>query len=318
MIAAFRTPGRRIALAIALSLLIHAAILWLPYITLYQPRVVLPPLSVRLVPLPKPVVSVAAMPQHAKPAPKNDMNIPGHSVADKPTGQSMVPMNKTKPNAAILPFPKHLQLSFIVYSGENGLRAGEIRQQLDISDGRYALSSVRTTSGLASLRNNDRLIQASHGSIDAQGLQPDTYETEKITAAGKQESRSMFDHASGAIRFQDGSTSALPADAQDDLSYLYQLSQLSFNGEEFFTLPVGDTAQLRQYQIEIGTREDIDTPIGKLHTVHLRQMQSPGRAYFEVWLGLEYRRLPVKFREIDRSGKVTEEYVISGIRTSDE
>ncbi|MGA8863981.1 MAG: DUF3108 domain-containing protein [Gallionella sp.] len=318
MIAALHTPGRRIALAIALSLLIHAAILWLPYITLPQPRVVLPPLSVRLEPLPKPVVSIAEKPEHAKPAPKNDRNMPDHSVSDKPVGKSMVTMNKTEPNAPIQPFPKHLQLTFIVYNGEDDSRTGELLQRLDISDGRYALSSLRKTSGLASLRNNDRLIQASHGSIDAHGLQPDTYEVEEITSAGRRKSQSMFDHASGTIRFQDGSTTALPADAQDNLSFKYQLSQLSFDRKEFFTLPVGDTGQLQQYKIEIGTREDVDTPMGKLHTVHLRQMHPPGSAYFEIWLGLEYHRLPVQFREVDGSDKVTEEYVIAGIRTSDE
>ena len=317
MTAAFRTPGSRIALAIALSLIIHAAILWLPYITLPHPRVELPPLSVRLEPLPKPVKPIAKKTEHAKPAPPNDIIKPEHSVSDEPAGKSMVAMNKTKQSKAIQPFPKHLQLTFIVYNGEGDSRTGEIRQQLDISDGRYALSSVRITSGLASLRNDDRLIQTSHGKIDARGLQPDTYEVEKITAAAKQESHSMFDHASGTIRFQDDSTTVLPADAQDKLSFMYQLSQLPFD-QEFFTLPIGDTGQIQQYQIEIGTREDIDTPMGKLRTLHLRQMQSPGNAYFEIWLGLEYRGLPVKFREVDGSGKVTETYAISGIRVSDE
>ena len=225
-------------------------------------------------------------------------------------------MNKTEQNTATQPFPKHLQLSFIAYRGADGLRTGEIRQQLDINDGRYALRSVRETSGLASLRNNDRLIQTSHGNIDEHGLHPDLYEIEKITAAGKFYRQSLLDHKSGTLRFSDGSSAALPTDTQDSLSFMYQLSQLSINAE-FFALPVSDTAQLRQYQIEIGTREDIDTPLGKLRALHLREMHAPGNAYFEIWLGLEYRRLPVKFREVDSSGKVTDEYVISGIRASD-
>jgi hypothetical protein len=47
-------------------------------------------------------------------------------------------------------------------------------------------------------------------------------------------------------------------------------------------------------------------------------MHAQGEAYFEIWLGLEYRLLPVKFSQVDSSGKVTEEFVISGIRAADE
>jgi len=59
------------------------------------------------------------------------------------------------------------------------------------------------------------------------------------------------------------------------------------------------------------------TPIGKLRALHLRKMHTQGEAYFEIWLGLEYRLLPVKFHQVDSSGKVTEESVISGIRAAD-
>jgi hypothetical protein len=37
----------------------------------------------------------------------------------------------------------------------------------------------------------------------------------------------------------------------------------------------------------------------------------------EIWLGLEYRMLPVKVRYIERSGDVAAEAVISDIRVAD-
>lgn len=169
---------------------------------------------------------------------------------------------------------------------------------------------------MPSLRNGDRIIRTSHGTIDEHGLHPDLYKVEKITVAGKLYRHSLFAHKLGTLRFSDVSSTALPADTQNGLSFMYQLSQLPFN-VDFFTLPVSDTNKLRQNQIEIGIRVDIDTPIGKLRTLHLRKMHTPGNAYFEIWLGLEYRRLPVKFRAVDSAGKVTDEYVISDIRASD-
>ena len=88
--------------------------------------------------------------------------------------------------------------------------------------------------------------------------------------------------------------------------------------QEFIQIPVSDGAQLQQYQIEIGTQQDLSTPLGKLHTLYLREMHAPGTAYFELWLGLQYRLLPVKFRLIDSSDLPVEEYVISDIRAGDE
>jgi len=87
---------------------------------------------------------------------------------------------------------------------------------------------------------------------------------------------------------------------------------------EFFPMAVSDATQLQQYQIEIGAKEDIATPMGKLRTLHLRKMHTQGEAYFEIWLGLEYRLLPVKFRQVDGSDNVIEEFVISDIRAADE
>ena len=317
MIAAFRTPGTRIALAIALSVLIHAAILWLPYINFPQARVQLPPLSVRLEPLPKPVETIAEKPEHAKPVPANAMTKSDDSASTKPASKTMAAMNRTEQTTATQPFPKHLQLTFTVYKGTGGLMTGEIRQQLDISGGRYTLKSVRQTSGLTSLRNSDRIIRDSRGKIVETGLQPDIFEQQMITRGGTQRLRVTFDRPAGKLHYSNGSESELPADAQDSLSFLYQLSQLSMHAE-LLPMSISDGAQLRQYRIEIGSKEDITTPMGKLRALHLRSMHARGEAYFEIWLGLEYRLLPVKFSQVDSSGNVTEEMVISGIRAKDE
>lgn len=317
MIAAFRTPIRRITLAIALSVLIHAAILWLPYIQLPQAKVQLPPLSVRLEPLPKPVEPIAAKPDLAKPEPEYPLIKADDSASAKPVTKAMAAMNRTEETTAIHPFPKHLQLTFAVYKDAAGFRIGEIHHQLDLRGDRYALTATKRTSGLTSLRNSDHLIQTSHGKIGELGLQPDIFEQKEITKGGTQSLQATFDWTAQQLRFSRGGETALPADAQDMLSFMYQLSQLPMKGE-FFPLPISDGAQLEQYQIEIGAKEDITTPIGKLRALHLRKMHAQGEAYFEIWLGLEYRLLPVKFSQVDSSGNVTEEFVVTGIRAADE
>jgi hypothetical protein len=312
VIAALNTPARRIILAFAVSVLLHAAVLWLPYIHWPHAKVELPPLNVRLEHLPKPAEQPAEKTEPANPISKTVTGTSG-----KTTSGAMNKMDKTEEQATAHPFPKHLRLTFVVHKSADGFMTGEIHHQLDIRNDRYTLKSVRQTAGLTSLRNSDRLIQASHGRIGEHGLQPETFEEESIKDSGKQSRQATFDWAAQKMRFSHGDETTLPADAQDTLSFLYQLSQLPINGE-FFPLPVSDGTQLKIYQIEIGAKEDIDTPMGKLRALHLRKMHTQGEAYFEIWLGLEYRLLPVKFRQLDVSGNLTDEYVITDLRSSDE
>lgn len=315
MITVFRTPARRIALAIALSVLIHAAILWLPYIQFPHAQVQLPPLSVRLEPLPEPAEKTTSKAEQAKPEAMHPLTRSNESA--KTNTGAMAAMDRTEATADTRPFPKQLQLRYTVYNGANGFRIGEILQQLDIHGDRYNLKSVRQTSGLASLSNNDRLVQISRGRIDEHGLQPQIYEELRVTRSGKQSEQATFDWKNQKLHYSGGGENPLPETAQDTLSFLYQLSQNPVNGE-FISLPVSDGAQLRQYLIEFGVREDISTPLGNLHTLLLRKMHTRGEGYFEIWLGLEYRLLPVKFSLVDGSDNVTEEYVISDIRAADE
>jgi hypothetical protein len=318
VIAAFRTPFRRILLAIALSVLIHAAILWLPYVQFpQQTRVQLPPLSVRLEPLSKPDKVIPEKPLSAKQQSTIHLTKTEDSASAKPETNAMPAMNRTAETLATQPLPKQLQLRFTVYKGADGFRIGEILQEFDIHGDRYTLKSERQTSGLASLRNSDRLIQTSRGRIGEHGLRPEIFDEQKIGKGGEQTVQVTFDQTAGKLRYSNGGETALPADAQDVLSFMYQLSQVPMN-VEFFSLPVSDGEQLHQYQIEIGTKEDLSTPIGKLRTLHLRKMHTHGETHFDIWLGLEYRLLPVKFSLVDGSDNVTEEYVISDIRAADQ
>ena len=312
MISVFRTPIRRIVFAIVLSALVHAAILWLPYIQLPRDKVLLPPLTARIELLPKPVAQPAA-----KPEPVGQAIEPGGSPSTKPITNTADTMKEMEKSAAPPMFPRHMQLTFAVYRGADVFRVGELHHQLDIRRGRYTLKATKQTAGLTRLLNNDQLIQSSRGKIGAQGLQPEIFKEEKITSNGKRSLKATFDWTAQKLRFSQGGDAALSTDAQDILGFMYQLSQLSMN-REIIPLPVSDGTQLEQYRIEIIGAEDISTPMGKLRALHLRKMHTQNDAYFEIWLGLEYRLLPVKFRQVDGSGDVTEEFVISDMRATDE
>jgi hypothetical protein len=275
-------------------------------------RMILPPLTARLEPLPKPIAQPAAKPESATPvaSPDDDASV-------EQAAEAMDAMAKTEEPTATRPLPKHIRLTFDVYKGADGFKTGEIRHRLDIHGNRYTLQAVKNTAGLTRLLDIDQLIQTSRGKIVEHGLHPETFSMETITAGGKHNLKASFDWVAQKLHFSDGGETALPVGAQDILSFRYQISQLPMHGE-FFTLPVSDVAQLEQYEIEIGGVEDITTPMGNLRALHLRKMHSQRQAYFEIWLGQEYRLLPVKFRQVDSSNEVTEEIVVSDIRAADE
>jgi len=309
------TPNQRVAFAIALSALLHAAILWLPQIQLPHAKVKLAQLTVRIEHLPE-----IRKPPAEKPKPASPITAAGaadkQATGTKPAKDKMPVMGATAEPVAPLQFPKHLLLTYAVYRNGEIFKSGEIQQQLDISGDRYTLRATKWATGLTGLRKNAQLIQTSRGKIVAQGLHPETFQQEEFGEGGNQSLKAEFDWAAQKLRFSSGDDTALPADAQDMLSFMYQLSQLSMH-TEFFPLPVSDGAKLENFQIEVGMREEISAPLGKLLTQRLRKMHERNEPYFEIWLGLEYRLLPVKFSRVDSSGKVTEEFVISDIRAAD-
>lgn len=311
VISVLRSPVRRVVFAIVLSVLIHAAILWFPPIHLPHSKVQLPPLTVRFEALPNPVPQAVppAQPEHS------NSNLDDSPVTHSPL-RPMPASKQTEASTAALPFPQHVKLSFAIYTGTDIFSAGELLHQLDIRRDRYSLKSTRQTSGLASLMKKSQLIQTSTGKITPQGLQPDAYKEETISDAAKQSLQTTLDQTKQILRFSDGSETVLPSAVQDILSFMYQFSQLPRDGE-IIPLAIIDTQSLETMDIEVGMNEEITTPMGKLQTVHLRKMHTQNQAYFEIWLGLEYRLLPVKFRQVNSADETIEEFVISDIRVSD-
>lgn len=315
MIALLRNTSSRFTIALVLAVMVHVGIMWLPYLHFPHQKVNLPPLSVRLESLPVPDSKpVAKLP------PQNPISTSGKGSFSKSKPSPTNPMKELEKTTAPLQFPKQLHISFNIFSGSQHSKTGVLQHELDIDADRYILKSVRQEYGLAGLKNKIQLIQISSGKIVEHGLLPALYEEEKTSESGKQNLKATFDWPAHQLHYSQGNDSALPDGAQDSLSYWYQLSLLSISsmGLEFFQLPISDATQIQLQQIEIGIKEEIQTSMGKLQTLHLRKMHSQGEPYFEIWLGLEYRMLPVKFRQVDGAEKVIEEYEVSDIRATDE
>jgi hypothetical protein len=292
-------PVRRIAFFIALSALLHALLLWLPEIHLPHAKINLPPLTVRLQALPE-------TPQAIVPA---GWSVPGQPSADTPSSavpalRSLQPLQAA---AVPQPFPKHLQLTFAVSRHGSALDADRMTHHLEIAQDHYTLTS---------LWDKLALLQSSQGSFDEHGLRPELFLENNLTAGSPLSREARFDWSNHKLFLFDNSTAPLDKDAQDTLSFMYQLAQLPLDGE-YFPMAISDGEQLTVNQIEIGVLEEIDTPMGEIKGRHLRQIHGRNEAYFEIWIAPEYRMLPVKFRRVNANEQPIEEFVIRDIRAAD-
>jgi len=331
------SPLQRIAVAIALSVLAHALLLWrLPEIRQPVNNELLPQLQAKLEPLPKlarqPVARQQKIKPSARPKSKTEpaaatspssaaMTGPASSVAVEPVEAETEPLlpapTATEETVSHPLLPKHAQLHFNVQYGNGTFKVGEAIHVLENSDGRYTLSAVTQTTGLVSVFQNYHLTQTSSGNMTKQGLRPASYAEVKTDSRGAQTSTASFDWDAKKIHFADGTESPLTEQTQDALSLPYQLSQLPMNLASF-PIAFSNGKNINQYYIAVGDEGTISTAMGELRTIALHKVHGANEEGLIIWLALEYRLLPVKILYLDRSGEISANMVITDIRVSDE
>ncbi len=332
-----RISTRRIALAIALSALVHGFLLWLPHVTLPHFSEQLPQLTAKLEPLPnlaplparkrKPkAATVPALPS-SKTAPLAASAVAATEtiaasavIAAEPVAASAAAATDTAAPATTAThplLPKHAQLVFSVRKGVDGFHVGEVQHNLDIIDGRYTIQASTRTTGLARLFKSYNLNQSSSGTVSAQGLRPQIFSEEKNDSGSLQTLTANFDWDAHVLHFSLGGVSPLGEGAQDSLSILYQLAQLPLR-VELLPVTISNGKKLENYQLAIATEETIPSALGALSTVHLRKQRQPGEAGLQIWLAREYRLLPVKIQYSEPDGTVAATIIITDIRVSDE
>lgn len=343
MIALPRTPTGRIALAITLSLMVHVVVLFAPLVKFPPGEMPLPILTARLEPLPKIAVQPAPV-KKPKPKPRLAPFVPdatqpqvGAQTNEKPVADSQPEAPQIIPEPPAVeahpeppavswiaeevkpahPLPKRAQLTFTAYKGTD-FPVGEARHRLEIgADKSYTLKVGMSTTGLASIFKTFELNQQSSGTLTAQGLRPNAYSETKNTSRGKEALDAKFAWEEKSLTFSNGNNAQLPEQAQDIISFMYQLSQLPLD-KGTISIYISNGKKLERYELAAGEEERIQTAIGWLRVLPLRKIHAQGEEGLDIWLGMEYRLLPVKIRQVDRSGQIAGEMVISEIRVADE
>lgn len=306
-----------IALLVALvgSLAIHGAALFGTDLELFGGGSEPAPLHAEIQappPVPSPEAARPARKPAARPVP------PGPLATAKPAPMTVPapaePMQEAIPEATtasppVVPelakpvLPASGVIRFAIYKTSLGFQVGRAEHRWEFTeDGRYRLSGVTETSGLAALLRPARLEQESSGRLVAGGLQPERFRSLKN---GKDANENAdFDWESREVRLsRDGSQRSIAPGTQDILSLNYQLAYLGRLAEGS-NLGVVTGKKYERYELDSLGEEEIEVPAGRFRTLHLRAMTDN---VTEIWIALDRARLPVKIRFTDKKGESFEQ-----------
>lgn len=304
---------------LGLSLAVHLALLLGPHISLPSSPHHTDVLEARLE-TPPPAAQVQQ--EMAKPARPRPAKPKAHRAAEKAAPPSAEPASApdnaaavtpeaetapvqaepapepSPPPAATPPMPQRVAIKFTLFKGLNGLSVGRAEQTWMLDGERYTITSVAEATGLFSLFASGKHVQVSLGEITRNGLKPTSYRVERGQGAGKTDT-ALFDWNAMTLNLGN-KTLKLPEGTQDLLSFMYQLA-FAPPQRSTVQLSITNGRKLDSYAYWV-VEEALDTPMGRLKTLHLGKQREEGERDTEVWLATDYHYLPVKISQIDKDG----------------
>src|SRR5574343_1560418 len=307
--------------ALAASLGIHVAALFGPDVELFggadEPvtlRAELQPLPAAPKPPAEPKSAAKPRPKTAKPAPLSTAKAaPEAPVLPAPPEQNSEIEQKNGPTVASQPsappepskplLPASGTIRYAIFMGTRGFESGRAEHTWEFTeDGRYRLTGMTETVGLAALLKTIRFENESSGRLVAGGLQPELYRTRKNGEDANE--NADFDWTAVAVHLsRGGKTLAIVPGTQDILSLNYQLAYLP-RPDAGASVGVVTGKKYGRYALDSLGEEELATPAGRFRTLHLRAM---GNDVTEIWIALDHHRLPVKIRFTDKKGDVYEQ-----------
>lgn len=342
----------RFLVAALVSLLLHIALISGGWVQV-PARTDAPPLDVNIVMRPTPVpVPRAVVPKpRAQPAPRRAappprvLALPPDAASTPfalPTGPETVAdagetdeaaLPTVAPEAAaeapggsaapgpltVKSLPRKGRITYTIYYGADRFIVGRTVQTWEVSGDGYQLASASETTGIVELFRAQRHTFLSRGKVTARGLQPETFLMSRTRRGRTDEARATFDWNAGEIHTGKPPaerTTALPANSQDVVSFMYQLA-LAPPPPGRIRLSVTNGSRFETYDLDVLNEERVETPLGVLRALPIRQARQPGAESVELWLAVEYGYLPVKLRFYDREGQPSGEQIVDEIQISE-
>ncbi|MGQ0751813.1 MAG: DUF3108 domain-containing protein [Betaproteobacteria bacterium] len=347
-----RAPSVRLLAAASMSLMLHAALMSGSWLQAPKMRAPEPPLHVDMVR----AQPAAPLPAAARPAPRTRADAQGRPkskpvltarpasetapriAADPEPAQyaeerNEPPMPESLPMEAaaataespsqrvpVRTLPRKGRIAYTMYYGDDAFTVGKTVQTWEVQQGGYKLGSVSETTGIVEFFRSQRHVYLSEGRFTDHGLQPEKFFMSRTRRGRTEAAQALFDWESGVVtlgRVPQQRGAALVPDTQDIVSFMYHLA-LSPPAAGRIRLPVTNGSRFETYDLDVLDEENIETPMGVLRALPVRQVPRPGVESIAVWLAIDYRHLPVRLRFFDRDGRQMAEQVVDQIQISDE
>lgn len=195
----------------------------------------------------------------------------------------------------------------------NGLHVAVVNEHFEREGAAYRIVSETAAVGLAALVQPRPAVVTSTGRITGDGLRPERFDG----ARGSRDARRVnaeFDWQKQDLHLiYDGKNERLelPPGTQDRLSAMYQFMFFDYAGRAELAFPMTNGRKLDRYRYAIARNVEIDTPIGRLSTVHLVKQREAGDSQTEIWLAPEHRYLPVRMLIVESDGVRYEQVMTS-------
>jgi hypothetical protein len=276
---------------------------------------------------PQPVLATPAPSTYGMPAPSGAETTDSLSEP-APASPAEVPIDAPASIAPAEPpadtplrkLPRKGRITYTMYYGDDQFTVGKTVQTWEVDQDGYKLGSVSETTGIVELFSARRYIYLSEGRFTAHGLKPERFFMSRTRRGRVEAAQALFDWDAGRLTLGKAAgqhAAPLLPDAQDIVSFMYQLA-LSPPEPGRMQLPITNGSRFETYEIVVRDIERIETPLGVLRTLPIRQVARPGDESIAIWLAADYRYLPVKIRFFDREGRPTGEQVVDRIEISEE
>ena len=306
-----RLPASKktVAVALALSLLIHLVIASWPRDQIPEQAVL--PLKAELREI-SPPPKVAAAKSSVKPARRtarpgaNPAPIQVASEAGEdfletetlaalpavipPTAELLAPVDLAVPELR-LP-PQRMELAYSVYMGETESVSGKIRYQLEHDNEQYQIQTAGEAVGLVALLYPGLYKLISKGNITAVGLQPVEFVTER---PGKREA-ARFDWEKDLLYLANDQQHSLQLPTFDLLSFMLQFYFLPPQEDVHAMQVVTSAKRVSRFSFKRKGTESVTTPMGEISAERWHRISDDGRVEMEVWLAPQFHFIPVKAR----------------------
>ena len=222
-----------------------------------------------------------------------------------PPEQTSAPAGANLANAAAPPAPNRLNRVparlQITYRIRYGPARGQQILEWAVDGEHYTLSTVIRATGLVALFYRGSIVQISRGRIGPQGLTPEEFWDER----GEYFAQARFDYAAHEVMLQSSRgvrRYPISGEIQDVLSLLLQVA-LTAPPPPSAQVELFNSKKVRHYLIRALGEETLDTPLGRIDTLHLAKVSDkPGDETFDIWLAPAYHYLPVKIVRGDPEG----------------